>query len=74
MAMMPAPAYLNSGIAAKIATAMQQKIGVCKVGCTLDNVADAGRRLSRDMPKHSRMVAVMMARQHTRMAADTTAR
>ncbi len=74
MATMPAPAYLSSGIAASTATATHDPMGVRSVGCTLASVRDAGRRLSRAMPKQSRTVAAMMHRQHTRMAADTTSR
>ena len=65
---------MNSGIAARIAMTMHEKIGVCNLGCTRDRAGDIGKRLSRAMPKHRRIVAVMMLRQQTRIAADTTAR
>ena len=74
MATMPAPAYLNRGIADTTATARQAQIGVCSFGCTLASTLEPGSRLSRAMPKHRRMVAVMMLMQQTRMAADTTRR
>ena len=72
MAMIPAPEYFRNGTAASTATTMQAHTGVCRVGETLDHSPENGSWLSRDMPKHSRIVAAMIDRQQTKMAADTT--
>ena len=53
---------------------MQAQTGVCRLGDTLDSSGENGSWLSRDIPKHSRMVAAMIDRQQTKMAADTTSR
>ena len=53
---------------------MQAQTGVCRVGETLDKGLENGSVLSRDMPKHSRIVAAMIDRQQTKMAAETTSR
>ena len=74
MAMMPAPEYWMNGIAARTAIAMQVQTGVCRPGETLDRCLENGSWLSRDMPKQSRMVAAMIDRQQTKIAADTTSR
>src|SRR5437762_3074251 len=55
-------------------TTMHDQTGVCSLGLTLDRAREMGSWLSRAMPKHKRMVAVRMAMQHTKMAADTTNR
>src|SRR5579859_4263255 len=74
MAMVPAPEYWMNGTAASTAIAMQVQTGVCRLGATRDSGLENGRVLSRDMPKHSRMVAAMIDRQQTKMAAETTNR
>src|SRR5690242_17004903 len=74
MAMMPAPENWMNGIAAITATAMQDQTGVCRFGATLDSWPDSGSWLSRAMPKQSLIVAAMIDRQHTKIAADTTNR
>ncbi len=48
--------------------------GVCSLGNTLDHTCENGSWLSRDIPKQSRMVAAMIDRQQTKIAADTTSR
>src|SRR5690348_17669731 len=74
MAMIPAPEYWMNGMAAITAMAMQVHSGVCRLGETFDRYLEKGSVLSRDMPKHSRMVAAMIDRQQTKMAAQTTSR
>ena len=59
---------------ASTAIAMHAPIGVCSFGCTQLSCFEAGNALSRDMPKQSRTVAVMIDRQHTKIAAETTSR
>ena len=41
---------------------------------TVDSAFDSGNWLSRDIPKHRRMVEVMIDMQHAKIAADTTSR
>src|SRR5580693_411718 len=53
---------------------MQLHTGVCRLGETLDRNLEPGSWLSRDMPKHSRIVAARIDRQHTKIAAETTNR
>src|SRR5215469_7479080 len=53
---------------------MQVQTGVCRPGDTFDSGLENGSVLSRDMPKHSRMVAAMIDRQQTKIAAETTNR
>src|SRR6478735_1430176 len=74
MAMVAAPENWMKGIAAIAATAMQVHTGVCSLGETLARNPEPGSWLSRDMPKHSLMVAAMIDRQQTKIAADTTSR
>ena len=74
IAMIPTPAYLRNGTAASTATTMQVQTGVCSVGETRASGLENGSVLSRDMPKHSRIVAAMIDRQQTKIAAETTAR
>ena len=74
MATIPAPENCQNGIAAMHATAMQLHTGVCRLGETLLRNAEPGSWLSRAMPKHSRIVAAMMDRQQTKIAAATTSR
>src|ERR1700734_1560524 len=74
IAMIPAPEYLMNGIAESSATATQLHTGVCRLGETLDSTPEIGSWLSRDMPKHSRIVAARIDRQHTKIAAETTNR
>ena len=72
--MVPAPENWMNGTAASTAMVMQVQTGVCSLGDTFDSGPENGSCLSRDMPKHSRIVAAMMDRQHTKIAADTTSR
>ena len=74
IAMIPAPEYWMKGIAAIAPTAMQLHTGVCRPGDTRDRNLDPGSWLSRDMPKHSRIVAARIDRQQTKIAAETTNR
>src|ERR1700733_5316826 len=74
IAMIPAPEYWMKGIAEIAATAMQLHTGVCRVGDTRDRNMDPGSWLSRDMPKHSRIVAARMDRQQTKIAAEANRR
>src|SRR5580704_7977335 len=74
IAMIPAPEYWMKGIAAIAPTAMQLHTGVCRLGDTRDKNLDPGNWLSRDMPKHSRIVAARIDRQQTKIAAETTSR
>src|ERR1700758_2396396 len=72
--MMPAPEYSMNGTAESTATVMQDQTGVCRLGATRDSDLENGSWLSRDMPKHSRIVAAMIDRQQTKIAAETTSR
>ena len=74
IAMIPAPEYLMNGMAESSATTMQVQTGVCRLGDTLDSSPENGSWLSRDMPKHSRIVAARIDRQQTKIAAETTNR
>src|SRR5579863_4120394 len=74
MATMPAPENWMNGTAAISPTAMQLHTGVCRRGETRDRNMEPGSWLSRDMPKHSRIVAARMDRQQTKIAAETTNR
>ena len=74
MAMMPAPEYCRNGIAATTAIVMQVQTGVCRVGDTRESGPENGSWLSRDMPKQSRIVAAMIDRQQTKIAAETISR
>src|SRR5215472_5010656 len=74
IAIMPAPEYWMNGMAETAATAMHDQIGVCRLGATRDSCAENGSWLSLAMPKHRRIVAAMIDRQQTKIAADTTAR
>src|SRR5919201_6381550 len=73
-AMTAAPANWMKGMADNRPMAMHDPIGVCSFGLTLDRVLERGSWLSRDMPKHRRMVDVSIAMQHTKIAAETTRR
>ncbi len=53
---------------------MQVPTGVCRLGDTFASGLDTGSWLSRAMPKQSRIVAAMMDRQQTKIAAETTSR
>src|SRR5207248_8606575 len=68
------PAYWMNGIPDRMPIAMHAKTGVCSLGLTLRNQRDPGRRSSRDMPKQRRIVDVSIARQQTKIAADTTSK
>src|SRR5580700_12246179 len=74
MATIAAPENWMKGIAAIAMTTMQLHTGVCRVGDTRDRNLDPGSWLSRDMPKHSRIVAARIDRQQTKIAAETTNR
>jgi len=54
--------------------ALINNTGVCRPGKTLDSTPETGSWLSRDMPKHSLIVAARIDRQQTKIAADTTSR
>ena len=47
---------------------------MCSLGETRASGLENGSWLSRDMPKHSRMVAARIDRQQTKIAAETTSR
>ena len=53
---------------------MQVQIGVCRLGDTFASGPENGSWLSRAIPKHSRIVAAMIDRQQTKIAAETTNR
>ena len=55
-------------------TATHDPTGVCSLGCTQLSCFDPGNASSRDIPKQSRTVEVMIDRQHTKIAAETTSR
>ena len=55
-------------------TAMQEPIGVCRRGFTARSTDDPGSCSSRDMPKQSRIVEAWIARQQTKIAAETTSK
>src|SRR5581483_6557572 len=74
MAMIPAPAYCSIGMKARTPIAMHDQIGVCSFGLTAASHREPGNVSSRDMPKHRRMVDVMIERQQTKIAAETTMR
>src|SRR5215467_9448292 len=74
IAMIPAPEYWRNGTAASTAMVMQVQTGVCRLGDTRASGLEIGSVLSRDMPKHSRIVDAMIDRQQTKIAADTTNR
>ena len=74
MAIVVAPENWMNGMAEITAIAMQVHTGVCRLGDTFDSTLEKGSVLSRDIPKHSRIVAAMIDRQQTKIAADTTSR
>src|SRR5690348_17371045 len=74
IAMVPAPEYFKNGTAASTATATQVQTGVCRPGATRASDRETGSWLSRDIPKHSRIVAARIDRQQTKIAAETTSR
>src|SRR5271169_4835124 len=74
IAMIPTPAYLRKGTAESSATAMHVHTGVCRLGDTLDSGFEIGSWLSRAIPKQSLIVAAMIDRQQTKIAAETTSR
>src|SRR3984893_9545528 len=74
MAMIATPEYWMNGAAASTAIAMQVQPGVCRLGETLASGWANGSWLSRAIPKHSRIVAAMIDRQQTKIAAETTSR
>src|SRR5215467_10628004 len=74
IAIIPAPEYWMNGTAASTAMTMQVQTGVCRLGATFASGRENGSVLSRDMPKHSRIVAAMIDRQQTKIAAETTNR
>src|ERR1700722_5636535 len=72
--MIATPANWIIGIPARIPITMHEPIGVCSVGGTVDSPLDAGSLSSRDIPKARRIVAAWIARQQTKIAAETTSR
>src|SRR6266567_3423622 len=73
-AMIVAPANWMKGIALSTATAITDQYGVWSRGLTFASGFESGNWLSRAMPKASRTVDVMIAMQHTKIAAETTSR
>src|SRR5436309_3977659 len=73
-AMIVAPPNWMKGIADNNPMAMQDPTGVCHRGFTFASTLETGSWSSRAIPKHSRMVEVMIARQQMKMAAATTTR
>jgi hypothetical protein len=74
IAMIATPAYSTIGMAASRPTTMHENTGVCSFGLTCFSTVEPGSTPSRDMPKQSRIVDVMIERQHTKIAAATTSR
>src|SRR6202035_2562570 len=74
IAMIPAPEYWMNGTAESTAIAIQVQIGVCRLGDTFASGLEIGSWLSRAIPKQRRIVAAMMDRQQTKIAAETTNR
>ncbi len=74
IAIVAAPEYCRNGIADSSAITTQLHTGVCRRGETRDSTPEIGSWLSRDMPKHSRIVAARIDRQQTKIAAETTNR
>src|SRR5579864_2541026 len=68
------PANWMNGMPDRMPIAMHEKIGVCQSLFTLLRYFDPGSVLSRDIPKHRRIVDVSIARQQTKIAAETTRR
>src|SRR2546429_7495921 len=73
-AMIVAPPNWMNGIADTNPMAMHDPTGVCHRGFTFASTLETGSWSSRAIPKHSRMVEVMMARQQMKIAAATTTR
>src|SRR5260370_13427434 len=74
IAMVPAPEYLMNGTAASTAISTHDHTGVCSLGATRASGREIGSWLSRDIPKQSLIVAAMIDRQQTKIAAETTSR
>ena len=72
--MMKTPANWMYGMPARIPTTMHDQTGVCSLGFTLLSTFEPGSASSRDIPKHRRIVEVMIARQQTKIAAATVSR
>src|SRR5437870_7643153 len=73
-AMIVAPPNWMNGIADNNPMAMHDPTGVCHRGFTFASARETGSWSSRAIPKHRRMVEVMMARQQMKIAAETTTR
>ena len=71
---MKTPAYWMNGIPESTPIAMHAPMGVCSRECTLLRIGEAGSRSSRDIPKQSLIVDVSIARQQTKIAAETTSK
>src|SRR5919204_5702829 len=71
---MKTPAYWMNAIPVTRPIAMQEKTGVRRLGFTFASHFDAGSVSSRDIPKQRRIVDVSIARQQTKIAAETTIR
>src|SRR5947208_675964 len=69
-----APANWTNGIAAMRATATHDPMGVWSFGLTFASRLENGSWSSRDMPKHRRIVEVMIDMQQTKIAAETISR
>ena len=63
-----------NGIAESTPMMMQVATGVWSLGLTFAIVLENGSWSSRAIPNASRIVAVRIAMQHTKIAADTTKR
>ena len=72
--MIATPAYWIIGIPARTPTAMHDTVGVCRRGWTFASTREPGSRSSRAIPKQRRIVAAMIERQQTKIAALTTSR
>src|SRR5271165_5285991 len=74
IAMIETPAYSMNGTADSSAITMHAHTGVCRFGATRASGLENGSRLSRAIPKQSLIVAAMIDRQQTKIAAETTNR
>jgi hypothetical protein len=68
------PENWMNGIAEIKPTAIQVATGVCSLGLTFASVLENGSWSSRAIPNARRIVEVMIAIQHTKIAAATTNR
>src|SRR5919204_4309255 len=71
---MKTPAYWMTAFPGTRPMARQEKTGGRRLGFTFASHFDAGSVSSRDIPKQRRIVDVSIARQQTKIAAETTIR